>query len=702
MNNHAKKNFPYGQAPCLHTTIIQHNSLGSWDVFLSLFESLVGSPHTDIVLLQDHPSSRGFLPRFSGFKSFAPSSPRPRVAIYVSLNFCSKYTILPGFHDDTLDAMFLDVYTPNGCFGTPAPKFRINNVYAREGVGHARTVSPQTALQQVDFPLLVAGDFNIHNPASNLLQVFSYKEELESAPFFDLASERGFRLLNTPGVYTRFPLAGSNRPGVIDLAFANPLMSPAFEAWDSSLLPSTGSDHVPILITLTSPDDKPRPRAPCWDLTDWESLRPHLNAYCVPPAPIRPSPSQLDDWCSSALNTLTALLLRDTPLSRPSPRSKPWWTPLLTVLRKEYHKAMRTMKKHPSDDTRHLARLSRTGYFKAIKRAKGSYWSSFLARTTPQNIWTAKQYVAPRKAPRFPSLPGADSPTAINDALLKHFFPPKPTPATREKLSPHKDAPPLSPEEIKAALSKCSPSSAPGPDGIPDRVWKRVNAINPAILMDLLAPLVTLGHHPPCLKHANGVVLDKPGKPSYDTPASFRIIVLLKTVSKILERVMTVRLSALARKANLLHPNQCGSLPGQSTSDACATLIHEVRTLQRPRWAVSTLFLDIKAGCDNVNASTLRALLLRKRIPSYMVDWVTSFLSERSCTLVFQGAPGTKTPVQVGTPQGSPISPLLFLIYVAPLHSAIPKGIMISYVDNFSLTVASDSHRTNIHQEKVF
>ena len=123
---------------------------------------------------------------------------------------------------------------------------------------------------------------------------------------------------------------------------------------------------------------------------------------------------------------------------------------------------------------------------------------------------------------------------------------------------------------------------------------------------------------------------------------------------------MTVRLSDMARKAGLHLPNQCGSPPGLSTSDACATLIHEVRTLQRPRWVVFTLFLDIKAGFDNLNASKLRSLLLGKNIPSYMVDWVTSFLSERSCTLVFQGAPGTEAPVEVGTPQGSPISPLFF------------------------------------------
>ena len=433
-------------------------------------------------------------------------------------------------------------------------------------------------------------------------------------------------------------------------------------------------------------------------MTNWDALRPRLESFCTPPAPSHPSSAQLDRWFSSSLDSLTALLLNETPLSRPFPKSKPWWTPRLTILRTEYHKAIRTRKKHPSEDTIYLAKLSKLDYFKAIKQVKGPYWANFLAKTTSQNMWTAKQFVAPRKTPRFPSLPGADSTTAINDALLKHFFPPKPPPSARGRLAPHHNATPLSPEEIKQALGKCSPSSAPGPNGIPYRVWKRVNAIRPSIFLDLLSPLVTFGYHPPCLKHANGVVLDKPGKPSYDRPASFRIIVLLKTISKILERICTLRLSAFAHKADLLHPNQCGSLPGLSASDGCATLINEIRTRQPPRWAVSTLFLDIKAGFHNVNASKLRALLLAKNIPSYMVDWVTSFVLECTCTLVFQGAPGTKVPVKVGTPQGSPISPLLFLIYVAPLHLSIPRGVMISYVDDFSLTVTSDSHRTNIRR----
>ena len=345
-----------------------------------------------------------------------------------------------------------------------------------------------------------------------------------------------------------------------------------------------------------------------------------------------------------------------------------------------------------------LARLSRQGYFKAIKKAKNSHWTDFLARTTPHNIWTAKKFVTPRKTPWFPDLHGANSLVEINEALLDHFFPPKPQLLTRGRLHRHPSAVALTKEEIAVALAKSSPSSAPGPDGVSYSVWKKLNTTNPSHLPDLLAPLVAFGYHPTTIKHANGVILDKPGKPSYDTPTSFRIIVLLKTISKVLERILTVRLTSLARQAGLLYPNQCGSLPGLTTSDAVATLAHEVGTLQRPLLKVSTLFLDIKAGFDNVNATKLRALLLSKNIPSYMVDWVTSFLSGRRCTHVFQGAPGISAPVSVETPQGSRLSPLLFLIYVAPLYLRIPTGIMFSYVDDFSFTVASPSHRSKIRR----
>jgi len=122
--------------------------------------------------------------------------------------------------------------------------------------------------------------------------------------------------------------------------------------------------------------------------------------------------------------------------------------------------------------------------------------------------------------------------------------------------------------EIASALAKCSQTSAPGPDGIPSSTWKQVNKINPSILLHIRAPLVLLGYHLVSRKSSNGVVLDKRGKPSYESPSSFGIIVLIRTISKMLERIIVGRLLAAAQIIGLLHPNQCGSRPGLSTYDA--------------------------------------------------------------------------------------------------------------------------------------
>jgi len=227
----------------------------------------------------------------------------------------------------------------------------------------------------------------------------------------------------------------------------------------------------------------------------------------------------------------------------------------------------------------------------------------------------------------------------MNQALLDHLFPSPPSAPLPSILLLFGDCPELTEEAVSLSLLKCSPSSAPGPDSIPYSVWKSVHHVSPGILVSLLAPLLHFGHHPSSLKNANGVVLDKPGKQSYDSPASFRIIVLLQTVSKILERIVASRLAPIARYTGLLHRNQCGSLPSLSSFDACSALPDTVRTLQRPGRKVSSLFLDIKSGFDNVDAKILCSDLRRKGVNHYLVAWVRSFLSNRSCRLLFQGSP---------------------------------------------------------------
>lgn len=52
--------------------------------------------------------------------------------------------------------------------------------------------------------------------------------------------------------------------------------------------------------------------------------------------------------------------------------------------------------------------------------------------------------------------------------------------------------------------------------------------------------------------------------------------------------------------------------------------------------------------------------------------------------------------MSVGTPQGFPISLLLFVIYVFRLHLEIPYCLTLSYMDNFALVASSESYRHNI------
>jgi len=690
-----------GQGPAPAPTllsIIQHNCLGSWNVFLSLFESFKeATTYPSIVLLQDPPVSKAHLPSFNGFKSFFPPVRKPRVAAYVHMSFLFSYTVLPKFKGVD-DVLALDISSNEPLFNTDFHSIRVINAYSTNTADHrVYSISPEVLFPDPGFPLLVLGDLNIHNPLSDPLRHFSSREISSSTPYFEKAAESGFALLNPPGEYTRFPLVGTARPSVIDLSFANAPLLPLVKSWEASL-PSTGSDHVPITITLATPSLNQKPPHPRCADTDWETLDPIVKAFKVPAAPPCPTPPQLDEWVSESLNRLVALLKEHTPVSSPSHHSKPWWTPHLSILRREYHKAARAARKHDSPHAREVAGSSKAGYFKAIKAAKSKHWSSVLLTATPQSLWTAKRFAYGRAQPRFPSLPGAETPQQMNSVLLEHFFPPKEPFCPPPRLRPNRSAPPLTTDEIATALSKCSPTLAPGPDGIPHSTWKQVNKINPSILLHILSPLVLLGYHPTSLKSSNGVVLDKPGKPSYESPSSFRIIVLIRTISKVLESIIAARLLAAARLRGLLHPNQCGSLPGLSTYDACLTLTNDVRTLQRPRLKVSSLFLDIKAAFDNVDNNTLARILREGGIPSYLVSWVSSFLGERSCTLIFQGAPGTPAPVNFGAPQGSPISPLLFLLYVAPLHFRVPRGLMISYVDDFALTVASLSYRGNIRR----
>jgi hypothetical protein len=70
---------------------------------------------------------------------------------------------------------------------------------------------------------------------------------------------------------------------------------------------------------------------------------------------------------------------------------------------------------------------------------------------------------------------------------------------------------------------------------------------------------------------------------------------------------------------------------------------------------------------DRVYPTRLLNILRKKRMPGWLVRWTCTFLSSRTTTLVIQNKETEPFPIEYGVPQGSPLSPTLFALYVSEL-----------------------------------
>jgi len=282
--SYTRESLPPGLGPGHTLSIVQHNWLGSWDVFLSLFNSFASAKSPPlIVCLQDPPVWRNGLPSHSGFTSFAPSatSRRTRVAFYVFRSLIHMATITPIFTCRS-DIATLEIAAPS-LFGMTVERFHIINCYSVWGKTITEsTVAPALALSLSPFPTLLVGDFNIHHLSGDPLRKHNFSELKASFPYFSRAAEHRYTLLNTLEVHTCFPLQGCSRSSVLDLAFASPTLVPFFQEWATDL-PSTGSEHVAITIRLAHPITSPLPPAPNSVRTDWPNLEPQLKETKSPP-----------------------------------------------------------------------------------------------------------------------------------------------------------------------------------------------------------------------------------------------------------------------------------------------------------------------------------------------------------------------------------------------------------------------------------
>ena len=78
-------------------------------------------------------------------------------------------------------------------------------------------------------------------------------------------------------------------------------------------------------------------------------------------------------------------------------------------------------------------------------------------------------------------------------------------------------------------------------------------------------------------------------------------------------------------------------------------------------------FIDLQKAFDTVNPSVLPKQLEHYAVRGTVLDWFTSYLSDRSQYVSVNGHTSDHLKITCGVPQGSVIGPLLFLIYINEL-----------------------------------
>src|SRR5436305_1416860 len=81
----------------------------------------------------------------------------------------------------------------------------------------------------------------------------------------------------------------------------------------------------------------------------------------------------------------------------------------------------------------------------------------------------------------------------------------------------------------------------------------------------------------------------------------------------------------------------------------------------------SAVLMDVSGAFNNVQHVRLAHNMRKRKIPEEITRWVLSFLSNRTTRMRFNGVTTDLMPTPTGIPQGSPLSPILYILYNSDL-----------------------------------
>ena len=226
--------------------------------------------------------------------------------------------------------------------------------------------------------------------------------------------------------------------------------------------------------------------------------------------------------------------------------------------------------------------------------------------------------------------------------------------------------------ELAAALQSMPNGRAPGPDGLPYEYFTAFwDVLGPELLAVANEAYMGAGGEglPPSMCAGLIVLLHKGGGKPQDQLSSYRPLTLLNADCKVLSKVVTCRLAGPLD--GVVDPTQTAFIPGRWIGANVLLHLEEEAYLTRAAQSGCVVHLDFEKAYDRMDRGWVLQVMEAMGFGNRVRRWV-QLLQDGTCAAVqYNGWQTPRFPVRGGVPQGSPLSPLLYIIAAQPLAARL-------------------------------
>ena len=178
-------------------------------------------------------------------------------------------------------------------------------------------------------------------------------------------------------------------------------------------------------------------------------------------------------------------------------------------------------------------------------------------------------------------------------------------------------------------------------------------------------------------------MIQKPNNPK-DNPASYRPISLLNCMGKLFEKIISNRIQEFIEDNNIINPWQQAYQPHKEANEHIMIINEYMKKVKENKTLAALLLMDVEKAFDAVWHNGLLKKLHDMELPSDILRIISSFLTDRTIQVKIGNTLSEVVQLLAGTPQGSILSPLLFILFVndIPVTQACQ---VIQYADDIAI-----------------